>query len=68
MVTELCVPRGTQTIKLSDNNTVRGGLCRGRKGAGESPEEGPPLSKAGGVGRTLGRGGGVELGRVSQGK
>lgn len=38
MVRVLC---GTQTIKPSDVNTVRGDLCRGRKEAGESPEKGP---------------------------
>ena len=46
MITVLC---GTQTVKPSDVNTVRGDLCRGRKGAGESPEMDPyTYSKAGG--------------------
>ena len=46
MVTVLC---GTQTVKPSDANTMRGDLCRGRKGAGESPEMDPyTYSKAGG--------------------
>lgn len=68
MVRVLC---GTQTIKPSDVNTVRGDLCRGRKEGGwGEPREGSLHLEQGWrrMGGSWGREVGGRLARVPQGK